>query len=88
MKTRLIVTAVAAMSFAAAVNLDEGVRWIFEDAPAGEVPEGWSVAKTGKGPDSVWNVIEDPAAAVQAASSRANGMPALSQLAVMPGASC
>ncbi len=63
MKTRLIVTAVAATSFAVAANLDEGVRWVFEDAPAGEVPVGWSVAKTGKGPDSVWKVIEDPAAA-------------------------
>ena len=48
MKTRYMISAVAAMLFVAAVNI-EGLRWVFEDSAVGKVPEGWSVAKTGKG---------------------------------------
>ncbi|MCH7728843.1 MAG: DUF1080 domain-containing protein [Planctomycetes bacterium] len=62
MKARTMISVVAALSFVAAANLDKGVRWVFEDAPAGKLPEGWSVAKTGKGPDSVWKVTEDASA--------------------------
>ena len=62
MRTRdIIITAVTAMSLVAAVNL-AGVRWVFEDAAAGKVPEGWSVHTTGKGPDGVWKVVEDTSA--------------------------
>lgn len=63
MNLRVMFAAVAALSFVAAANLDEGVRWVFEDAPADKLPEGWSVARTGEGQDSVWKVIEDSAAA-------------------------
>jgi len=31
----------------------------FEDAKAGGLPKGWSAAKTGEGPGSVWKVVED-----------------------------
>src|SRR5262245_5627141 len=34
----------------------------FEDATVGELPKGWSSAKTGKGPGSVWKVVEDKTA--------------------------
>lgn len=37
-------------------------RWDFEDAKAGELPKGWSAAKTGSGPGSVWKVLEDSSA--------------------------
>lgn len=40
----------------------EAVNWKFEDAKVGELPKGWSSAKTGQGPGSVWKVIEDPTA--------------------------
>ena len=61
MKTLFTVLVVVSMSLAAAGGI-EGVRWVFEDSPAGKVPEGWSVAKTGDGPGSVWKVIEDETA--------------------------
>jgi hypothetical protein len=32
------------------------------DAKVGELPPGWSAAKTGEGPGSVWKVVEEPAA--------------------------
>ncbi|MBP87906.1 MAG: hypothetical protein CMJ64_14480 [Planctomycetaceae bacterium] len=56
-----VVTAVAAMSLIAADTTNE-VRWSFEDAGVGKVPEGWSAGKTGKGPGSVWKVIDDNSA--------------------------
>jgi hypothetical protein len=37
-------------------------RWDFEDAKAGELPKGWSAAKTGSGPGSAWKVLEDSSA--------------------------
>jgi hypothetical protein len=37
-------------------------KWIFEDCKVGELPEGWSAARTGEGPGSVWKVIEDASA--------------------------
>ena len=43
-------------------NDSEGVRWTFEDARADQLPEGWSAAKTGKGPGSVWTVLDDDSA--------------------------
>jgi hypothetical protein len=62
MKTRVVFTAVAALLCVAASNLDEGVRWVFEDAPLGKTPEGWSVHQTGTASDSVWRVVEDATA--------------------------
>jgi len=64
---------VVASADLAATKLAETVRWVFEDARPGALPEGWSIAKTGQGPDSVWKVIEDPAAA--------SGQQVLAQLA-------
>jgi hypothetical protein len=45
-----------------AANQAKEVRWSFEDARVGKVPEGWSSGKTGKGTGSVWKVIEDTTA--------------------------
>ena len=56
-----VVAAVAAISLIAADKANE-VRWSFEDASVGKVPEGWSSAKTGKGPGSVWKVIDETSA--------------------------
>ncbi len=56
-----VVTAVAAMSLIAA-DKTEKIRWSFEDARVGKVPEGWSSGKTGKGSGSVWKVIDDNSA--------------------------
>ncbi len=37
----------------------QGQTWDFEDATVGKLPSGWSSAKTGQGPGSVWKVLED-----------------------------
>ena len=37
-------------------------RWSFEDAQTGTLPKGWTRVKTGKGPGSVWKVVEDQSA--------------------------
>jgi 3-keto-disaccharide hydrolase len=37
-------------------------RWNFEDATVGRLPKGWSAAKTGRGPGSVWKVVDDQTA--------------------------
>jgi hypothetical protein len=38
------------------------MRWDFQDATLDKLPAGWTSAKTGQGPGSVWKVIEDPSA--------------------------
>jgi hypothetical protein len=58
MRLRCAITAILAMSLVAASPATE-LRWSFEDARVGKVPEGWSSGKTGKGTGSVWKVIED-----------------------------
>ena len=57
----VVATAVAAISLIAADQANE-VRWSFEDAVVDKVPGGWSSAKTGKGPGSVWKVVDDRSA--------------------------
>ena len=36
--------------------------WKFEDAKVGELPKGWTAAKTGEGAGSVWKVLDDASA--------------------------
>jgi hypothetical protein len=36
--------------------------WDFQNATVGDLPTGWTAAKTGDGPGSVWKVQEDPTA--------------------------
>jgi hypothetical protein len=48
----------------------------FEDAKVGEVPKGWTVAKTGTDEGSIWKVVEDKTAP--------QGAKALAQVAVSP----
>ena len=38
------------------------VRLDFEDAKVGEIPKGWSAAKTGPGKGSIWKIVEDKTA--------------------------
>jgi len=40
----------------------KSTRWDFEDATAGNLPTGWTAAKTGEGPGSMWKVVEDATA--------------------------
>ncbi len=40
----------------------EPFKMSLEDAKVGELPSGWVAAKTGRGPGSVWKVLEDPSA--------------------------
>lgn len=56
-----VITAVTALSLLAADKTNE-VLWSFEDAGVGKVPEGWTSGKTGKGPGSVWKVVDDNSA--------------------------
>ena len=41
---------------------EKTMRWDFEDATIGQLPGGWSAAKTGEGPGSIWKIVEDPSA--------------------------
>jgi len=63
MKHLCLIMSIAAMLLIGADNADK-IRWSFEDAAVAKMPEGWSAAKTGKGPGSVWKVIEDSSAPV------------------------
>lgn len=47
---------------AAPVHAADDREWGFEDAPVGELAPGWSAAKTGEGPGSLWRVLEDDSA--------------------------
>ena len=54
--------AIGAIALAVAASDVPTVDWSFEDAQLGTLPKGWSAAKTGEGPGSVWKVIEDTSA--------------------------
>jgi len=51
-----------AESAAPEAEASAAATWDFEDAEAGAVPAGWSVAKTGEGPGGEWQVLEDESA--------------------------
>jgi hypothetical protein len=55
----------------------KAVKHDFEAAKVGELPKGWSIAKTGTGDGSVWAVAED--------KSAPNGAKVLAQTAESPG---
>ena len=59
MRTLFLAGAVWAISLAANVLAGE---WTFDDIEVGKLPTGWTAAKTGTGPGSVWQVIEDKTA--------------------------
>ena len=54
------------------------IREDFESAKVGEMPKGWTIAKTGKGEGSVWKIVED--------STAPKGSKILSQVAKGPSA--
>ena len=60
MRCASMVLAMAAVLLASAGALAK--QWDFEDATAGKLPEGWTAAKTGTGPGSVWKVVDDATA--------------------------
>jgi hypothetical protein len=45
------------------------MTWDFEGSPVGELPAGWSAAKTGEGPGSLWKVVDDGGSKVLAQTS-------------------
>lgn len=55
----LVAVAVAGLGLAVDTKT---VKWDFEDATSGQLPTGWTAAKTGKGDGSVWKVVEDTTA--------------------------
>jgi len=59
-RTFLILTMCGLGLFGA--NKAAATEWKFEEAQVGELPTGWSSAKTGQGPGSVWKIIEDSTA--------------------------
>ena len=52
----LLIGTAGLLAMATAVSAKD---WDFEDVTAGKLPEGWTAAKTGTGPGSEWEVIED-----------------------------
>src|SRR5436190_1868099 len=63
----------------------EKTRWIFEEAKVGAIPDGWTAAKTGNGPGSVWKILEDvsaPAGAKVLAQTSSEGPNSLFNLCV------
>lgn len=47
---------------AGTTNVAADETWNFEGTKVGKLPGGWSSAKTGKGPGSVWRVLKDDSA--------------------------
>jgi len=61
MKTAYVLSAIVALLLVGG-GQPQKKTWNFEDAKVGKLPAGWSSAKTGKGPGSVWKVLEDKSA--------------------------
>lgn len=61
MRLKLFLMAVCAVALSGADNQPK-TRQTFEEAKVGAMPAGWTAAKTGKGPGSVWKVLEDSSA--------------------------
>ena len=51
----------------------DATAWNFDDAIVGELPTGWTAAKTGEGPGSVWKIAVDGKQKVLAQTSTAGG---------------
>ena len=62
MKTPCVATAVVALLLLGADVRAQNRTWSFEDAQVGKLPLGWSSAKTGEGPGSIWKVLADDSA--------------------------
>src|SRR5258708_18733801 len=60
MTSEVLFRAVCGLGLAGAET--KAIHGNFEDAKVGELPKGWSSAKTGRGPGSVWKVVEDSTA--------------------------
>ena len=59
---RIACTFLMMAAIVATANNLPAQEWNFEDAAVGKVPQGWSMAKTGTGPGSVWKILEDETA--------------------------
>ena len=56
---RVGILSACAMAVASAVYAASPFVMSLESAPMGELPPGWTAAKTGNGPGSVWKVVAD-----------------------------
>lgn len=59
MRTILSLTSVVGLCVVSAAA--PSIAWDFSATPLGELPKGWTEARTGQGEGSVWRVVEDPA---------------------------
>jgi hypothetical protein len=78
-------TAILALAALVSSTPAEPFRLSLEKAPVGKLPPGWTAAKTGKGPGSVWKVVEDataPAGRKALAQTSAQGPKKLFNLCV------
>ena len=51
----------------------DATTWNFDSATEGELPKGWTAAKTGEGPGSVWKIMLDGKQKVMAQTSAEGG---------------
>ena len=90
MRSLAIASVLGVVTGLAAAEPPQTAQWDFEDAPIGRLPEGWSAAKTGQGPGSVWRVIQDetaPAGPKVLAQTSSQGPRPLFNLCVADGTS-
>ncbi len=83
MKKLYVLFGLCVMMFLAAADPQD--NWLnLESAAAGKLPPGWIAAKTGEGPGSVWQVVEDSTApgGKALAQTSADGPKALFNLCV------
>jgi hypothetical protein len=62
MRSTAVALMLVAVAGLAVAEPSPTIQWGFEDASVGKLSEGWSSAKTGEGPGSVWKIIEDKTA--------------------------
>ena len=62
MRSTAVIVMLVSLAGLAAEEPSKTIQWGFEDASVGKLSKGWSSAKTGEGPGSVWKIIEDKTA--------------------------
>ncbi len=59
-KSPILVVIAISISMIAMTHVNHDLdKWNFEDASLGQLPTGWTAAKTGDGEGSVWKIVED-----------------------------
>lgn len=84
-RTSLVAAFVGSLFLAVSASAEE---WSFEEATIGQLPAGWISARTGTGPGSLWQVVEDlkaPAGSKVLAQVSSEGPKPLFNLCVAKG---